>query len=69
MFTAGLDEIRTDLAGDKNAGSFYFVSTDHTSLGDDNYYSRAVTGPDGGTIVLAAWVGDLVAGHVSNAGP
>lgn len=63
-FTAGLDDIRTKLAADTNYGGFYFNSTDHTSLADDNFYSRTA----GGTS-LTTWVGNLVAGHASNAGP
>jgi hypothetical protein len=64
MFSAGLTDIRTQLAADTNAGSFYFPGTDHTSLEDDNYYSRVA-----GTTPLTTWVGALVGGSTSNVGP
>lgn len=63
-FTAGLMDIRTRLAGDPNFGSFYFGGTDHTSLEDDNFYSRTA-----GTTPLSTWVGSFVAGTTSNVGP
>lgn len=63
-FTAGLDDIRTQLAGETNVGSFYFTGTKHTSLEDPSYYTRT-----GGTTLLTAWVGALVGGSTSNVGP
>jgi hypothetical protein len=63
-FTAGLDDIRTKLAAETNVGSFYFTGTDHTSLGDDNFYSRTA-----GTTQLTTWVQNLITGTASNAGP
>jgi Pectinacetylesterase len=64
MFAAGLTDIRTQLAADTNAGTFYFPGTDHTSLEDDNYYTRVA-----GTTPLTTWVGALVGGSTSNVGP
>jgi Pectinacetylesterase len=65
-FTAGLDDIRTNLASDSNFGSFIFPGTDHTSLEEAQYYTR--TAGDGGT-PLTTWVGALVGGSTSNVGP
>ena len=64
MFTAGLDDIRTNLAANTNAGTFYFPGTDHTSLESGDYYTRVA-----GTTPLTTWVGALVGGSTSNVGP
>lgn len=63
-FTAGLDDIRTQLAAETNVGSFFFTGTTHTSLGDPSYYTRTA-----GTTLLTTWVGALVGGSTSNVGP
>jgi hypothetical protein len=63
-FTAGLDDIRTQLATDTNQGTFIFDSNVHTSLGDPSFYSRTAGGTQ-----LTSWVGGIVAGNVANVGP
>jgi len=63
-FTAGLMDVRANLASDKNSGSFYFTGTDHTSLGDDNFYTRTA-----GSTPLTTWVANLLAGTAANVGP
>jgi hypothetical protein len=67
-YAAGLDEIRTALSSNKNFGTFYFPGTDHTSLGDDNFYSRA-TSPEAGTVLLTDWFASMVQGKTENVGP
>ena len=68
-FTAGLNDIRTHLSAETNLSTFYFAGTDHTSLGDDNFYTRTTTTADGGVINLPTWVADVVGGKTNVAGP
>jgi len=63
-FTAGLLDFRTQLAGQPNVASFYFTGTDHTSLGDGNYYTRTA-----GSTLLTTWVGSILTNTATNAGP
>jgi hypothetical protein len=69
-FTAGLDDIRAQLASYPNFGAYVFSGTRHTTLEDTaNFDSQTVAGPDGGSVTLSGWIARLVAGQVSNAGP
>lgn len=63
-FTAGLNDIRTQLAANTNFGTFYFKGSDHTSLGLSAYDTRTA-----GTTKLSDWVTALVGGTVTNVGP
>jgi hypothetical protein len=63
-FTAGLDDIRTQLAGDTNVGSYYHSGTVHTTLGDPSFYTNTAGG-----VQLTTWVQNLITGSTSNVGP
>ncbi len=62
-YQAGLDDLRSQLAFDKNFASFYFPGIDHTSLvlGYDLRYA--------GGVKLTDWIAQLLAGNAQNAGP
>jgi hypothetical protein len=69
-FSAGLTDIRAQLAGNANFGAYIFSGTRHTTLEDTtNLDSQTVPGPDGGTVALTDWMRDLLGGHVANVGP
>jgi Pectinacetylesterase len=69
-FTAGLVDIRAQLAGNANFGAYIFSGTRHTTLEfTANFDSQTVPGPDGGTAALTDWIRDLLGGHVTNVGP
>lgn len=69
-FTAGLDDIRTQLAPLPNFGSFIFAGTDHTTIQSTAFYTRTTTTPDGGTVALTDWIAALLAtSNVTNEGP
>ncbi len=65
-FAMGQLDTRTQLAAYPNFGSFLFSGTEHTSLKGPAYETRTAT--DGG-LPLTTWVGALVDGTVTNAGP
>jgi hypothetical protein len=71
-FTAGLQDIRAQMAFDTNFGSFYFKGQDHTSIQYMLDTRTAGTGdPEAGTqpVVLIDWVTQMMAGKASNVGP
>jgi len=65
-FTAGLEDIRTQMASSPNWGEFIFGGTQHTAMGDADFYT--LQAPDGG-VVMSDWVAQLADGGVSNTGP
>jgi hypothetical protein len=68
-FTAGLLDVRAQLASDKNFGSFYFAGSEHTSL-VTALDTRTAGGVDGGApVALSDWLTQMVAGTATNAGP
>jgi hypothetical protein len=69
-FTAGLLDIRAQMASDTNFGTFYFKSQDHTSY-EDKFDSRMSTSTmDGGAPVsLQDWTTQMLSGTVTNVGP
>jgi hypothetical protein len=70
QFTAGLQDIRTQLAASPNFGAYVFSGTDHTSIQSASFYTRVAGGSDGGTgVLMTDWVAALVNGTVTNAGP
>ncbi len=69
-FTAGLTDIRAQLAGSPNFGAYVFSGTRHTTLEDTTSFdTTTVPDVDGGTVAFTDWVSALVAGRVTNAGP
>lgn len=69
-FTAGLEDIRTQLAPFPNFGEYIFSGTRHTTLeSTSDFDTQSVPAADGGTVLLTDWTGQIVAGHASNAGP
>ena len=64
VFTAGLNDIRTQLASETNFGAFYFPGSEHTTLGSATFDTRVA-----GTTKLSDWVTAFVGGTVTNAGP
>jgi Pectinacetylesterase len=64
VFTAGLNDIRTQMAAQGNFGAFYFPGTAHTTLGSSSFDTRVA-----GTTKLSDWVTAFVGGAVTNAGP
>ncbi len=68
QFTAGLLDVRAQLAFDKNFGTFYFAGTDHTTL---VYFfeTHAAVGDGGAAVAASDWFSQMVAGTVSNVGP
>jgi len=82
-FTAGLQDAESKIAGATNYGSFFFASTQHTSIGATTTFDNGSTNvtasllipdggavPDAGTIKLTDWIATLVnEGTVSNVGP
>jgi hypothetical protein len=70
-FTAGLQDIRSQLAGNSNFGAYIFSGTRHTTL-ESSADLDAQTVPaagDAGTVALTDWITQLLAGKASNAGP
>jgi hypothetical protein len=72
-FTAGLLDIRSQLAFDKNFGSFYFGGADHqahTSY-EGQLDTRMSTNVMGGAapVALSDWTAQFLAGTVTNVGP
>jgi len=70
-FTAGLLDIRTQLAFDTNFGTFIFKGPDHTST-EGQLDTRIAGGTvDGGASQepLADWLTKMIAGTATNAGP
>jgi hypothetical protein len=64
-FSAGLSDVRTQMADCANFGSFVFTGAEHTSLLDGaNFPARAA-----GTTLLPDYISGLLAGQVSNVGP
>ena len=64
-FTAGLQDIRTQLAGYSNFGVFIFQGTDHTTLESAaSFDSRTAA-----NVNLSTWIAQLVGGQVTNVGP
>ncbi len=63
-FTAGLTDIRTQLAAYPNFGTFYFPGVAHTTLGSASFDTRTA-----GTTKLSDWMTAFVGGTTSNAGP
>ncbi len=75
-FTAGLQDIRTQLAGQSNFGAYIYDSSQHTAIQDSSFYSITVPSGDAGAgvdagaqIPMAEWVSQLIAGSATNAGP
>jgi len=73
-FTNGLLDIRAQLAGDKNFGSFYFGGADHqahTSYESALDTRMSTDAMDGGTppISLVDWTTQMLNGTVTNVGP
>ncbi len=68
-FTAGLDDIRTQMASSANFGSFIFTGTQHTTIDSSAFYTRVTTNAEGGTLPLTSWVSSLVGGTITNVGP
>jgi hypothetical protein len=64
VFTAGLNDIRTQMASETNFGAFYFPGSDHTTLGSSTFDTRVA-----GTTKLSDWTTAFVGGTVTNAGP
>jgi hypothetical protein len=71
VFGAGLLDIRTKLAAEKNYGEFLFNGTDHTSIQDAVFYTRTAGGNDAGVggVLMTDWVKGLLAGKPTNPGP
>lgn len=74
QFTAGLMDLRTKTADLPNVGSFLFGGankTQHTSIGATATLNAGTAGGlDGGAgVKLTDWIGQLVNGTVTNAGP
>lgn len=67
-FEAALLAMRSEVAGDPNAGLFLFAGTDHTSI-VDAYTIRTAPAVDGGTVKLESWLTGLLNGDVQNIGP
>lgn len=64
-FTAGLQDIRTQLASTSNFGTFVFQGTDHTTIETAaNFDSRTSA-----NVKLTSWVTQLLGGTVTNVGP
>lgn len=64
-FEAGLQDMRAQLAGYSNFGSFVFRGTEHTSFqSNQDFDTRSAGGVD-----LTTWLGELLNGHVSSVGP
>jgi hypothetical protein len=70
-FTAGLQDIRTQLAGNPNFGAYVFSGTRHTTLHSttDLDAQTVSAAGDAGTVALTDWIAQLLAGQVTNAGP
>ena len=71
MFTAGLQDIRTEMSFDTNFGEFVFASGDHTSL-EGQLDTRVAGGTvDGGApaVALSDWLTAMIGGTASNPGP
>jgi Pectinacetylesterase len=64
VFTAGLNDIRTQMASETNFGAYYFPGTEHTTLGSSSFDTRVA-----GTTKLSDWVTAFIGGTVTNAGP
>ena len=71
QFTAGLLDIRAQMAAYPNFGTFYFTSQDHTSY--EGQLDTRVAGGDldggGPAVNLSDWTTSMVNGTVTNAGP
>jgi hypothetical protein len=64
-YAAGLQDVETQLAADKNFGAYLYGGTNHTVMEGDLFYSSV----DGGQSI-AQWVGGIVgANQVTNVGP
>jgi hypothetical protein len=69
-FTAGLQDIRTQLAGQPNFGAYVFSGTRHTTLeSTTDLNAQEAPGADGGSVLLTDWIGQILAGRASNVGP
>jgi len=68
QYEAGLLDMRAQVQGDANAGSFLYGGIDHTTL-VDAYGTRTTPAADGGTVRFEDWVAALVNGVVTNVGP
>ena len=64
-FTAGLQDIRTQLTSYSNFGVYIFPSTDHTTLESSTYFDTRTAA----NVTLASWIAQLVGGRVTNVGP
>jgi len=75
MFTAGLQDIRTQLSSQSNYGEFIFTGIDHTTTQSAAFYTRTAGGtPDGGAdagpgVKMTDWVTGLISGKPTNPGP
>lgn len=64
-FEAGLQDMRAQLAGYPNFGTFVFRSTEHTSLkNNQDFDTRSAGGSE-----LTTWMSEMLNGHVSSVGP
>jgi hypothetical protein len=69
-FTAGLSDIRTQLAPPSNFGAFLFAGINHTTIQSAAFYTRTSGGQGGGAgTSMTDWVTGLLGGAATNAGP
>jgi hypothetical protein len=79
-FTAGLLDIRAQLASQSNFGAFIFPGTQHTTIQSAAFYTRVsgsqAGGTDGGRLLdgsegtlMTDWVAGLLRGAATNTGP
>ncbi len=64
-FTAGLEDIRAQLAGYSNFGTYLFPGSEHTTLLDAASFDTRVAA----NTRLTDYIAELLAGRVSNVGP
>ena len=64
-FAGCLQDMRTELAGDSNFGTFVFSGTDHTTLQTAATFDSRTSG----TVTLTSWIAQLLGGSVTNVGP
>ncbi len=62
---AALVDVREEMAGAPNFGTYYFPGGDHATLHKDEFYKRETT--DG--LSLREWVVDFLEGRTSAVGP
>ncbi len=63
-YTAGLNEIRTNMMATPGFGTFYIAGTSHTRLRSGSFYTTMI----GGT-TLPEWIADILAGTANHVGP